>query len=107
MGIFDNLFGSRDYKLPEIPNTSVGEAVTDAQRKEEERKRAMPAYQIGRTEDGRVTLNIGDPRYGGSTLTMNNEGVDILIRMLEAAKATDLEVKDNFITNDEEDDDNN
>lgn len=43
-----------------------------------------PVYQIGKTEDGRVTLSLGGP-YGSSTLTMNNTGVNNLIRMLEAA----------------------
>lgn len=42
------------------------------------------AYRIGKTEDGKVTLSLGD--YGTTTVTMNNEGVDTLIRMLEAAK---------------------
>ena len=48
-----------------------------------------PAYQIGKTEDGRVTLRLGGT-YGVSTLTMNNAGVDNLIRMLEAAKEPEL-----------------
>ncbi len=44
-----------------------------------------PTYQIGKTEDGRVTFRIGN-YSGGSTLIMNNAGVDTLIKMLEAAK---------------------
>jgi len=40
-----------------------------------------PVYQIGKTEDGMVTL-----RMGHTTLTMTNGGVDQLIRILEAAK---------------------
>lgn len=44
-----------------------------------------PAYQVGKTEDGRVTLRLGG-QYGFSTLTMTDAGVDNLIRMLEAAK---------------------
>lgn len=50
--------------------------------------RDRTAYQIGKTEDGRVTLSIGD--YDSTTVTMTNEGVDTLIRMLEAAKDTDV-----------------
>ena len=40
-----------------------------------------PVYQIGKTEDGMVTL-----KMGFTTLTMTNSGVDQLIRILEAAK---------------------
>jgi hypothetical protein len=40
-----------------------------------------PVYQIGKTEDGMVTL-----KMGYTTLTMTNGGVDQLIRILEAAK---------------------
>jgi hypothetical protein len=49
-----------------------------------------PAYQVGKTEDGRITLRLGGS-YGISTLTMNNAGVDNLIRMLEAAKEPELD----------------
>jgi len=42
-------------------------------------------YRIGKTEDGKITLSLGD--YSGTILTMNNAGVDQLIRMLEAAKS--------------------
>ena len=40
-----------------------------------------PVYQIGKTEDGMITL-----KMGFTTLTMTNSGVDQLIRILEAAK---------------------
>jgi len=40
-----------------------------------------PVYQIGKTEDGMITL-----KMGYTTLTMTNGGVDQLIRILEAAK---------------------
>lgn len=46
---------------------------------------AVPAYQIGRTEDGRITLRMGT-NHQWSQISMNDEGVDALIRMLEAAK---------------------
>jgi hypothetical protein len=49
-----------------------------------------PAYQVGKTEDGRITLRLSGP-YGFSTLTMNNAGVNNLIRMLEAAKEPELD----------------
>ena len=45
-----------------------------------------PAYQVGKTEDGKTTL-----RIGYSTLTMTNAGVDQLMRMLTAAKENDTE----------------
>jgi hypothetical protein len=41
-----------------------------------------PVYQVGVTRDGKVTLKMGN-----STLTMNDLGVDQLIRMLRAAGA--------------------
>lgn len=47
-------------------------------------KRNQVVYKIGKTEDGKVTLSLGD--YSGVTITMNNAGVDHLIRMLETAK---------------------
>lgn len=78
MNIFNNLFGNRpDYRMPEIPGTKV-----EAPKQEEPKG---PAYQVGLTPDGRVSLRIGEDYYG-STLTMNNEGVDALIRILQAAK---------------------
>lgn len=44
-----------------------------------------PCYQVGKTEDGRVTLRLGnESQY--SQLTMNNAGVDSLIEILLAAK---------------------
>lgn len=106
MSILDRLFGTdpKNYSLPEIPDTKVSDALSEAKKKEDERQRAMPAYQVGRTEDNRVTMNIGDPRYGGSTLTMNSEGVDILIRMLEAAKEPVPASQDNTVIEGEDDD---
>jgi hypothetical protein len=47
-------------------------------------KRGVVAYRVGKTEDGKVTLSLGE--YSDSTVTMNNDGVNQLIRMLEAAK---------------------
>lgn len=41
-----------------------------------------PVYQVGVTRDGKVTLKLGN-----ATLTMNELGVDQLIRMLRAAGA--------------------
>ena len=50
------------------------------------------AYRIGKTEEGKVTLSLGD--YPQTTVTMNNAGVDQLIRMLEAAKNVEGEFDD-------------
>jgi hypothetical protein len=44
-----------------------------------------PVYEIGKTEDNKVTFTMRHS-YGSTTLTMSNSGVDTLIRMLEAAK---------------------
>jgi hypothetical protein len=51
----------------------------------EKEEQALPCYQVGVSKDNRVTLRLGDGTYY-STLTMTNEGVDRMIRMLEAAK---------------------
>lgn len=89
MGIFDNLFGNRqDYKLPESPYTNVGEAIAEAQRKEQENS---PIFQVGTTEDGRVTLRMGN---FGIWATMTDRGVDQLIGMLQAAKGLSAEITD-------------
>jgi hypothetical protein len=62
-----------------------------AEQKEKDRMEAekeadmLPCYQVGVTKDGRVTMRLGGETYY-STLTMTNEGVDRMIRMLEAAK---------------------
>jgi len=66
-------------------------AKTLAEKKELERAEAkkeeqgLPCYQVGVTTDGRVTMRLGGETYY-STLTMTDEGVDRMIRMLEAAK---------------------
>jgi len=44
----------------------------------------QPAYQVGKTESGKITLRIGG-EWGGGMLTMNTAGVLKLIDMLEAA----------------------
>jgi hypothetical protein len=45
-----------------------------------------PCYQVGKTEDGRVTLRLGNG-HSYSQLTMNDAGVDGLISILLAAKS--------------------
>ena len=62
-------------------------------------KPSPTVYRIGKTEDGKVTLSLGD--YSGTVVTMNNAGVDQLIRMLEAAK--DPEYWDNSNPTDDPD----
>jgi hypothetical protein len=47
-------------------------------------------YKIGKTENGKVTLSLGD--YSGAVVTMTNSGVDQLIRMLEAAKEPETDI---------------
>jgi len=62
-----------------------------AEKKEKERMEAekeeqgLPCYQVGVSKDNRVTLRLGSESWY-STLTMTNEGVDRMIRMLAAAK---------------------
>ena len=51
----------------------------------EDEESIRPAYQVGVTEDGRVTLRLGNGQQW-SQISMNDAAVDTLIRMLEAAK---------------------
>lgn len=50
-------------------------------------------YKVGKTQEGKVTLSLGD--YSGVVITMNNAGVDQLIRMLESAKEPEIETPEN------------
>ena len=88
MGIFDSFFGidRKKYDLPEPGG--ISEVVAAAQKEEPK----QPAYQVGLTPDGRVTLRVGSSYYD-STLTMTSEGVRHLIRVLEAA-IPEYEVED-------------
>jgi hypothetical protein len=47
-------------------------------------KHDQVVYRIGKTQEGKVTLSLGE--WGGVSITMNNAGVDQLIRMLESSK---------------------
>ncbi len=47
-------------------------------------KQDQVVYRIGKTQEGKVTLSLGE--WGGVSITMNNAGVDQLIRMLESSK---------------------
>lgn len=67
------------YSVPKEPVPMIPMPMEDSD---------APTYQIGKTEDGRVTFRIGN-YSGSSTLIMNNVGVDTLIKMLEAAKEPD------------------
>lgn len=72
------------------PEDDVYKNLKENYTKPAEKDPPPPVYQIGKTEDGRITLRLGG-QYGFSTLTMNNAGVDNLIRMLEAAKEPELD----------------
>lgn len=75
--MFRNLFGEKPvYPDPGYIEPVKVPVVNDVQ----------PAYQVGRTVDDRVSLKLGGDSSWSSTLIMNNDGVDALIRMLEAAK---------------------
>ena len=87
MGFFDNLFGNaEDYarkeEQRELAQQEREQAIKDAQRNE-------PIFQVGTTEDGRVTLRVAN--FGG-WVTMNDTGVDQLISMLQAAKGLPVEM---------------
>ena len=90
MGFFDNLFGNaEDYACKEeqreLARQEREQAIKAAQKKAEEN---TPIYQVGTTEDGLVTLRIDQ---FGTWLSMSNDGVDMLIRMLQAAKSLPVE----------------
>ena len=87
MGFFDNLFGNaEDYarkeEQRELARQEREQAIKDAQRNE-------PIFQVGTTEDGRVTLRVG--QYT-NWVTMTDTGVDQLISMLQAAKSLPAEI---------------
>lgn len=81
----DIFFGEK----PVYPDPSYIEPV-----KVPKEKVIEPAFQVGRTEDNRVSLKIGGDSAWSSSLLMNDEGVDALIRMLEAAKNQPLPAGD-------------
>ena len=77
---------SNVYNLPKptsVPPVPYVEPVGPSASKD-----SPTVYRIGKTEDGKVTLSLGN--YSGVVVTMNNLGVDQLIRMLEAAKEPDV-----------------
>ena len=43
------------------------------------------AFQVGKTEEGKTTLRLGDGYGGYGIVTMNDRGVEKLIEMLQAA----------------------
>ena len=80
------LFKTRSEQVEELIENIKDRGTTTVELpspKKEEPK--PPAYEIGKTEDGKTTFTMRHA-YGSTTLTMTNTGVDTLIRMLEAAK---------------------
>ena len=84
--------------VPPMPKVEDPEEV-ERKRKEEE-KDQNPVYQIGKTATGRVSFRLGNA-YQFTTITMNNTGVDTLIRMLQAAKEPDYDDGEEDATEDE------
>jgi hypothetical protein len=87
-----NFFKSRQEPAKELMDKSWMKDVSDTGHVEPSKVETTPApvYQIGRTEDGRITFRIGDG-YVHSTLTMNTSAVKRLIRMLEVSVEEDTE----------------
>lgn len=86
-------FKKKEYSTPTMPTykeEKTEEVTSPYVAPVEPPKRDQTVYKVGRTEKGLVTLSLGD--YSGVVITMNNSGVDQLIRMLEASK--DPEGKD-------------
>jgi len=79
------LFKTRSQEVEELIENikDRGTVAVEVPTPKEEPK--PPAYEIGKTEDGKTTFTMRHA-YGSTTLTMTNTGVDTLIRMLEAAK---------------------
>lgn len=71
-----NWFKKPEYVKPETTKTVVTPLPPAAE---------QPAYQVGITESGKVTLRLGDSYGSYGILTMNTAGVLKLIDMLEAA----------------------
>ena len=74
-----NLFKRKEHVAEVIEAISEAGTVTPPTPRAEQ-----PAYQIGITESGKITLRIGG-EWSGGMLTMNTAGVCKLIDMLEAA----------------------
>ena len=87
--------GAKVLEFPQVtrpaPQLKTAEQL---QAEAEERKRqeedTNPVYQIGKTVTGRVTLRLGNA-HQFTTITMNNQGVDTLIRLLENAKEAEYD----------------
>jgi hypothetical protein len=74
-----NLFKRKEHVAEVIEAISEAGTVTPPQPRVEQ-----PAYQVGITESGKITLRIGG-EWSGGMLTMNTAVVCKLIDMLEAA----------------------
>jgi hypothetical protein len=93
---------SEDTNVVDFPKTvappelkSVDQLAAEAEARKREEEDIHPVYQVGKTATGRVSMRLGNA-HQYTTITMNNQGVDTLIRILEAAKEAEYE--------DEEDD---
>lgn len=84
--------GSKVLEFPKVKAPPQLKTAEQLRAEAEERKRqeedTNPVYQIGKTSTGRVTFRLGNA-HQFTTITMNNEGVDTIIRLLQAAKEPD------------------
>ena len=72
----------------ELARQERRKALDESLKKEQQN---TPIFQVGTTEDGRVTLRVSN--YAG-WVTMTDAGVDQLINMLQAAKGLPAEITD-------------
>lgn len=79
------LFKSKEKVVTELVSEIKNEANKVSPAPNNLQKEDYPVYQIGKTADGRVTFRLHND-WGYTTITMNNQAVDQLIRMLESAK---------------------
>jgi hypothetical protein len=91
-----NWFSKPDYingvKFPESPlPTRINQAAKDDS--------DAPVYQVGKTNDGRITLRLGTD-YSFTTIIMTSDAVDTLIRMLVAAKECEFSEDEDVNAND-------
>jgi hypothetical protein len=74
-----NFFKSRQEHVEELMDN-----IKDAGYVEPVPPQDKIVYSVGKTEQGKITLTMGQSGYN-TTLTMTNTGVNQLIRMLESA----------------------
>lgn len=87
--MFDKIFSKKNEDVPSFEETNNPNKI-DLPSTPKPASKTDIVYQVGYTEDNRVSLTIGNGLYS-SSLLMNDDGVRRLIKMLEVAISPDEE----------------